>query len=52
MTFVHISVFIMAIAFAIVSVFIAKLLLRVSGIIGTVGQTVSTFGNKTRQDSH
>ncbi len=46
MTFVHIGVFIMAIAFAIVSIFIAKLLLRVSGVIGTVGQTVSTLETK------
>lgn len=46
MTYVHISVFIMAIAFAIVSIFIAKLLLRVSGVIGTVGQTFSTLETK------
>ena len=51
MTFIHISVFIVAIAFAIVSVYIAKLLLHVSGVIGTVGQTVSV-GNITRQDSY
>ena len=46
MAFIHISVFIVAIAFALVSVFFAKLLLRVSGIIGTVGKTVSTFETK------
>jgi uncharacterized protein YoxC len=46
MTFVHISVFIVAIALALVSVFFAKLLLRVSGIIGTVGETVSKFETK------
>jgi uncharacterized protein YoxC len=46
MTFVHIGVFIMAVAFAIVAVFIAKLLLRVSGVIGTVGQTVSNMESK------
>lgn len=46
MTFVHIGVFIMAVAFAIVAVFIAKLLLRVSSIIGTAGQTVSNMESK------
>lgn len=46
MTFVHIGVFIMAIAFALVSIFFAKLLLRVSGVIGTVGQTVSELETK------
>ncbi len=46
MAFIHISVFIVAIAFALVSVYFAKLLLRVSGIIGTVGKTISTFETK------
>ncbi|NYF25446.1 DUF948 domain-containing protein [Sporosarcina sp. JAI121] len=46
MTFVHIGVFIMAVAFAIVAVFIAKLLLRISGVIGTIGQTVSNMESK------
>ena len=46
MAFIHISVFIVAIAFALVSVYFAKLLLRVSGIIGTVGKTVSAFETK------
>jgi len=46
MAFIHISVFIVAIAFAFVSVYFAKLLLRVSGIIGTVGKTVSAFETK------
>lgn len=46
MAFIHISVFIVAIAFALVSVYFAKLLFRVSGIIGTVGKTVSTFETK------
>ena len=46
MAFIHISVFIVAIAFALVSVYFAKLLLRVSDIIGTVGKTVSAFENK------
>jgi len=46
MAFIHISVFIVAFAFALVSVYFAKLLLRVSGIIGTVGKTVSAFETK------
>lgn len=46
MAFIHISVFIVAIAFALVSVYFAKLLLRVSGIIGTVGKTISEFETK------
>ena len=43
MTFVHIGVFIMAVAFAIVAVFKAKLLLRVSGVIDSVGKTISNM---------
>ena len=46
MTFIHISVFMVAVAFALISVYFAKLLLRVSGIIGTVGKTVSKFETK------
>ncbi|MBO0589287.1 DUF948 domain-containing protein [Sporosarcina sp. E16_8] len=46
MAFIHISVFIVAIAFALVSVYFAKLLLRVSGILGTVGKTVSKLEDK------
>ena len=46
MTLVHIGVFIMAIAFALISIFIAKLLLRISNVIGTMGRSVSNVESK------
>lgn len=44
--FVQIGVFIMAVAFALISIFIAKILLRISGVIGTIGQSASTVESK------
>lgn len=41
MTLVYIGVFIMALSFALVSIFIVKLLLRTSSMISTLGQSVS-----------
>ncbi|CAM3051945.1 DUF948 domain-containing protein [Filibacter tadaridae] len=46
MTFVHIGIFITAVSFALVSIFLAKILLRVSGVIQSVGQTVSGVESK------
>ena len=46
MIFIHIGVFLMSVAFAIVAVFIAKLLMSVSGVIGSAGQTISNMESK------
>lgn len=41
MTFIYVAVFIISLAFALISVFVAKLLLRISRIISTLGQTMN-----------
>lgn len=42
----------MAIAFALISIFIAKILLRISGVIGTIGQSVSLVESKLDRTIH
>lgn len=46
---VYIGVFMMSLAFALVSIFVAKFLLRTSSIIGTLGQTVDNIEMKLDQ---
>lgn len=49
MTLVYIGVFMMSIAFAIVSIFLAKLLLKTSSVVGALGQTVDQVEKKLDQ---
>jgi len=46
MSLAHIGVFIIALGFALVSIYIAKLLLKTSGIITTMGATVHAVETK------
>ena len=46
MSLAHVGLFIIALAFAIVSIYIAKLLLKTSVIITTMGATVHTLETK------
>lgn len=46
MSLVHVGVFLIALAFLLVSIYIAKLLLKMSSIITTMGTTVHTMETK------
>ena len=52
MTFVHIGVFLIAVAFAIFAIYLCVLLTRISGLLTTVGKTTSRMEDKVDVSIH
>lgn len=47
--FIYMAVFLVALAFALLSIYIAKILIRISALFSTLGQTVANVENELDQ---
>ncbi len=52
MSFISIAIFIISISFALLAIYIAKMLLRVSGLFQTLGKTFADIEKKLDQSIH